>query len=607
MNVGNIKAWLIVCTLLIVGVVRVSAQDNLPWPPDTETLFAPGVEVVSVEIRETPYLPFGYELELDDEARLVRITDTSTQQVTEYPYPDEVSEGGRLTRHDYAGESNVLYQTEPSTDPLKIWRFDASAGIFTPIGLICGQMPWASGWQVLEFWLYQTLDNGLYVCFTGDGTLRGPINLTPEELGCIDVCEGKAVVSPDGQWLFYQQKIDKEPSSDSVVKFFSYRLDNGEILFIGEAIRDTGFLASEHMGYDGFSRWMSDTRGTIEFTYIGESSKDPRYTFEVNRANSLQSLPLFWPDLASREQEPVRYEEVITHAFRVFKSGAGGTERQTCTFTVYDATGLYQTELGYDCLGAQVMHRGEHYFTVTADGADVPDTHLVRFDAYTGKITTLFTDQIEWLYDVSEDGRIAVMVVDDDGIPNMVDSPDFFFGDDRSLILDDTAKVVVLDTQTGNVLYEAPATVSFNWVQAIVRWCGADCLVVTVPYVSTAMIQLDMPTFTLPIHPSDDEDVTFDACHYYVSTASVLSPDEGRLYADFAANLIIERATGKYARVFNPHICHPYYGRMKWLDDGRLELTLRSAMNDSNDRLSVIREAIYTLRIPALFDTANEP
>lgn len=597
MHTSNVRRWLIVCALLIVGVVQVSAQDNLPWPPDSETLFAPGVEVVSVEIRETPYLPSGYELELDDEARLVRVTDTSTQQVTEYPYPDEVSEGGRLTRHDYVGESNVLYQTEPSTDPLKIWRFDASAGIFTPIGLICGQMPWASGWQYLEFWLYQTLDNGLYVCFTGDGTLRGPINLTPEELGCSDTCEGKATVSPDGQWLFYQQKLDKEPYSNNVVKFFSYHFDDGEVLFIGEATRDTGLLASEQMGYDGFSNWVGNGRGTIEFTYFGESSKDPSYTFEVNRANSLESLPLSWPHLASRQQEPIRYEEVLTNAFLIFKAGSGGAERQDCTFTIYDVSGFYQTELGYDCLGAQVIRGGEHYFTVTADGADMPETHLIRFDAYTGEITTLFTDEIEWLYDVSEDGRIAVMIVDDDDSPNLVDSPDFFFGDDRSLILDDTAKVVVLDTQTGNVLYEAPATVSFNWVQAIVRWCGADCLVVTVPYVSTAMIQLDMPTFTLPIHPSDDEDVTFDACHYYVSTASVLSPDEGRLYADFAANLIIERATGKYIRVFNPHNCHPYYGRMRWLDDGRLELTLRSDMNNSSGRLSVIHEAIYTLRI----------
>lgn len=53
MNLQIVRRAVLVSVFLSVVMFPVSAQDNPPWPPDPDTLFAPGVEILSVEETES--------------------------------------------------------------------------------------------------------------------------------------------------------------------------------------------------------------------------------------------------------------------------------------------------------------------------------------------------------------------------------------------------------------------------------------------------------------------------------------------------------------------------------------------------------------------------
>lgn len=108
MNARIVRTWLLFCVLMVVSSMSASAQGNPPWPPDPETLFAPGVEVVSVEETQSTievtacgvssFMNSGWVYYVDD-ARVVHVCKVETGEIlaTLSLTPEEVG----YIQHDF--------------------------------------------------------------------------------------------------------------------------------------------------------------------------------------------------------------------------------------------------------------------------------------------------------------------------------------------------------------------------------------------------------------------------------------------------------------------------------------------------------------------------
>lgn len=503
------KIW---CFALVIGAASsVSiAQENPPWPPDRETLFAPGFEVVSVEYFELP-------------------EPTPTAALT--PYCDQ----------------------RPSSDH----RYNK--------------------------WVSVLRDDQWFICNIDSGEQRGPFQLTFD-----DVQLAPAAVTPDGEWLILGTSSG-EVTLPITTTYYSYHPATGQRHALGQVTIRSGINS---IGNNGFTRWLSTTRGAFEISYGGESVADEYYAFDVTQPDSFQLITSGW--MYDYYDDPPRYEYTETYAFTLWETGSFATTSR-CNFTLYDATGVYRREVGYDCIGARVFRAGEDYLTVRVDSPESAKSRLLRFNPHSGYEVTHLLDEIEWFVGVSPDGRYAALVIGTNGRVNLENyyPPYGTYPKYHSYYpLHETVSLVVLDVQAGKSVYEAPLELETEYAYSNLYhfWCGDDCFAYSTNCEHQTLLRFtDEKVITSPplaVQCGDDASGNF----------AKFSPDQQYILDDYCdAELeycLVDVETGERQRLFASKL--RYHTSANWLDDETLQVRLMPfSRSNSQDR----RMAVYTVSI----------
>ena len=421
--------------LLLLLPVPIQAQENALWPPDPMEIFAPGVEVVSVEIKE----PHLYNLPtIDNEKRVVRVFVELADEWREYPFPDEIKQfDPRISSYS---ENTLLLSTtlggEYSSIPLPEgqWLLNTDTGDYSRPELACGQLRAKPG---LGRWVINAEDQGktFFLCNTESEEQVGPIPLEQN-----DYLQA-ANISPDGKHAIIFAHLGN---------VYSYTFDTNGLIVLGSTC---GWEIQQ-------ADWIDDTRVFITSTNRADMSFPWRcyYLADATQPDSLEGVStVFKPFNITSFDNPRRYQWV---SYKDQKCYLTELNWETGQITDYDLDDL--------CSEGRIIPDDSEdrlYFEFTwptdaFSGMGYPikqptSSALVRYNPFTGNRINLLNGEIEWIEAISPDGLYAVVTIDDN---------DCFEADPREDPLMNLPpcesnkasepRHVVIDIKTGDMLYE---------------------------------------------------------------------------------------------------------------------------------------------------------
>jgi len=428
---------LVYCFLLLLLPGFAQAQEAAPWPPDPADIFAPGVEVVSVEIKE----PRPYNLPtVDNERRVIRVFDKSADEWREYPFPDEVERfSSQISSYS---ENTLLLSTvlggEYGFTPLPEgqWLLNTDTGEFFRPELVCGQLqakPGMGRWVIYPKYNQQTPP---YLCNTKTGDRAGPLIL---------------------EQFDYLEDVYALPDARYAVIFgiggtvYGYDFQTNLLIRLG-SVSGSAIHITE---------WIDETRVFIYATDQADMTFPWQnyYLGDVTQADSLEQVTqVFKPNYITLRDNPKRYEWVSYKDQRCYLTELNW---ETDQITDYPLNGL--------CSEGTIIPDGsndrlyfEFYWPDNAFGMGYPikqptSSELVRYNPFTGTRIDLLNGEIEWVEAISPDGLSAAVIMDDndcfeaypreDPLENLPPCESNEVSEPRH---------VVIDLKTGDTLYEQP-------------------------------------------------------------------------------------------------------------------------------------------------------
>jgi hypothetical protein len=411
--------------LLLVPFALANAQETLPWPPDPAAIFAPGVEIVeSGLVVHPPDLRPTY----DNDARVVRVYQEDTGDWREYPYPDEISE---LTGIDSYSEGVLLlitirgrgiYGTSP--DPTGYWLLNMVTGEFSRPELMCGELHAREGegeWVILE-----------------EGA-----NIAPE---LCHIGSGERIPLPIDDYLYPNAGVTVSPDGRRAVFFgypevYVYTFETGEILHLGN---------TQAIDFR-FAYWLGNEQVLIEDTEMADMSFPWIYYSlgQVTEEKSLDQVTVAYkPGHITMLANPQRYEWVDYHDGKCYLVHVHVENGQRDEYDLQDlceqGIPLPDTE---DRLFSPWRGESLGSYFYHPESRD-----LVRFNPYTGERRDLMSGEIEFILDISADGRYAVLVLDDNGQLDMLteDERQYLHREDRPIHF----RLAIISLETGDALHE---------------------------------------------------------------------------------------------------------------------------------------------------------
>lgn len=277
-------------------------------------------------------------------------------------------------------------------------------------------------------WVPMHIDEKLYVCSMATGELSHPID--PRFWWLPDN------VSPNGEWIVLFALDEPEDTIFAYYAVYGYETATG----------NTHFLGYWDYGDRSSINWLTDHDFRLWTTTMGTWSTSYRYSGIVNQPNSLDfvmsgfvnSYPRFFDN-------PPRYELVP-------RQSQSGRHQPPCTLEVYDLTTRTQHvyDIGNLCDYGIIIPNSHGDRLYISYGEDL--STLLRFNPITGDTETLFSSEIEWLHNVSPDGRYAVIGLDHNGQIDLFPDPPFEVWDFLPLI--ERTNPVLFDLETQQIVYQ---------------------------------------------------------------------------------------------------------------------------------------------------------
>jgi hypothetical protein len=418
-------------------------------------------------------------------------------------------------------------------------------------------------------WVYVTEGEETILCFTETDERRGPL---PDYDGVWeDERYSSIYTSPDGHTLLVANVVFVELNASLLVHYFAYTLQNDTLTPLG-VLHDGSQLswASIHPG-----SWVSETKGIL-FGRGWSGSGAPTYVFDTSRPNSLEPFVagyLYSPDF---ELVPPRYEYIRTNRLLEVRSGSRYTEREPCQFSLYDASGAYHHELGYDCTGANIVRASEEYLYVRVDHAPAETSTLVRLDPYSGETTEVFAGEIEGIVSASPDGRFALLVMDNNGSIDMVNQYELDNIDGPVLLrLLQQPYLIVLDMETNQVRFDSR---NYDWSSEISAsvpqlhsvWCSNTCILMSYPQQSTTQIILNEELI-------ETNSITFSTSAFLSGNSpsfiEVSPTDQHHVLIGLRSiPMLFDFENGTMSAILTEDALERYHPIVRWNPDGNLEV-----------------------------------
>jgi hypothetical protein len=580
-------AGLMLLIALAPGMSR--AQEDAPWPPDPEAIFAEGVEVVAVELIEYSSFRPGIGPYADNSSRRVLTPD---QWMQGYPYPEGVE------HIDYVYERSdgtyIVVLDDPSESPSsQTARASASlilhpsTGEYTNAEAVCGDMIRALPGE--ERWRFYTSNNNndVYLCFTGTGETEGPL---PNDLVGGDgqnwlIAHPSA--GPDGRWIAL---LGNSSPDDDSYQLFSYSVATNSVTPPG-SIELVGLNRNV-----GIGNWVSNNQGAIYDNPEEWYLPSKYYSFDVTHPDSVEFMFWGWPIY---DDDLMRYEDVDTDFRMRRNTGTVPNEYIPCTLNTYDATGVHHYVFGFYCIPIPtdiedcrdaLRFDGDYFFLRIDSDSDTYST-LVYFDVEYRQATELLEGEIERILGISPSGRFIALVIDDDEQLELADvcGTQWYGMED--------ARLAVFDRETGTIVYETEnfgtRSNDLMWVadnefvfymDGIIRSLPVEaerCCIVVTGFGSSVRL--------VTVRPGEN---AFARTVYWVGRGRplVLSPDERYLItgSSYYNYTLIDFHSGNIIPITRDE--KPDYDdiRISWNETG--ELVAR--VSEQRD------EAVYTIRLP---------
>lgn|GEM_PF-6230276 len=623
--------------LFVITASSFALQDEDPWHPEPETLFAPGVEVEEVIVEDIPQFSRpANEPQFDNDARILKIFDSDTEQWSEFSYPDAIPNIYRV--EPYEGDFwllSTIVDRQPygrADDPAGQWLLNIKTRSFTRPEMICGQ-------------LRETRRDfeGNWVTYyeTPPDTSTPPVNSTVALCHTKTLDQRTLVVSD----IFYSDEYGSLSPDETKVAligdrgYYIYDLEADTLIRIGELSepydnRSIGWLGNEYIVVR--EDWRPDSMPQA-YISLGEATKADSLT-RITSYEEFQASPWF-----EVRENPERYEWID---YREDGCYLEWIETETGHREAFFMGGLCEvgTLLTEDPFGDRLF--SPYSFENVNEGDDLApsvylsyDRELVRFNPFTGERIDLLRGEIEAVLDIDPESNYAAIVLDDNG---------FFDLEDRDVTpsrafpiepLPNNYQLAILDLHTGEILYQhrVESTLGFEWYE--VASLNSDTGQVSGGRIPISGGQVPMGNMfsigagefivrteqlKLLADGSSDIDPLDDQLVEVRESSTVITPLSGIVYLTTSENThflmlsqvenlivslsIYSRETGKYMPLIPELTSRGYFGNYDY--DGVLEMkwqnySLNIRRGSEPDIIEVMlhnnelqQRAIYRVRLP---------
>lgn len=569
------KALLVLSFLLLANGILIGQDNQTPWPPDPETLFAEGVEVLDVELLEMSPRSFA-----DNEARIIHIYNEAVGEWQEYNYPDD--QGGYYYLTERSNGTFLLTSTSP---PAK-WEINPTENSITPLELVCGDETAALLGEGEWHYIAEGEAERAYLCFTETDERIA----LPDEISNFDVdLMSEPTISPDGNWLVVINVVSEyvnNQESDSY-DVYSFEIATAQLNHLGRIYDD--MMASYPPSI--LHNWVSNTKGLISYGPPQESISKSYYGFDVSQSDNLELLVQGW--MYDFYRDPPRYDYVTTSGFLSWKTGSEIFPEDTrCVFLRYDPTGLQQHDLGYDCIGADVAVWDNRLATLRLDSDPSEFSTLISYDLNTREFTEIVSGEIEWWF-----GGLSgyvLLLMDDSGQIDLVDFYPMYglydITDYQSLGRGiEGAFISVWDTTTGEFVYDSRSALrASSDGDVFAQWITNNHFLYS--------LDRGNPSLTLvELNGDEAEEYTIEGVSLNSISGLQISPNGYRMlvYSQQENTFgIADFASGEVLPLLNSNITATYDVVFEWIDDNTL--TIRVSQNEQTG----ITRAAYTVQVP---------
>lgn len=446
--------YLSIILLFALPSASMAVQDETPWYPAPEDLFAPGVEVEALIVEDVPqYARPANEPQFDNEARQLRIFDADTERWLEFAYPESIPyvSSVKLYEGDVWLVSTITgrgtYYSEPN--PAGQWLLNINTGVFTQPELICGELRETRA----DF-------DGRWVVYVEPSTENTPRQLPVT----VELCQTKAL---DKRTFTLEEPLktsgaNLSPDGTKVAfvgwaNYYLYDLETDMLLRLGEGhneIRSTAWYGNDYLviseaNIPDSSPWvfisLANADQVDSLTHIGTTLK---FGSEAANFRWMQNPErIEWTDYDEDEERCY---------FNWLERETGRQER--FPIDLLCTVGMILTD---DPLGDRLFDR-IIYEPVEVTGSEDERTLLrplyrevVRYNLTIGERTDLIEDEVEMIFDIDAESNYAAIVLDQDGIFDLQDrdlapNSDVLYPETRQ---PHDFQFAILNLHTGEILY----------------------------------------------------------------------------------------------------------------------------------------------------------
>jgi hypothetical protein len=444
----KLAALLTFCLVLLL-TSAVYAQD-VPWPPDSAALFAPGVEVVEAEVFEqSANAPAAGDLNftIDNDARTIRWYHRELDQWNVYPYPDEVDSFRPLPWDEYQDRLLLYQKTMPYfnalvPDPAGALWFNTQTGEFNTPEVRCGLANVGRFRDQLVFYPDEQLGRtALCDMQTGDMLYLLPRNFNPiDEI--YTVLPVQPVPLTGDEWVVVIGTDGLTPLGNYTA--YSIERQTGQIRRLGDFQRQ---------GSAWVSGWATDRLIMISTRDSSEWSGCSIYLADVTQVDSVEYATSSIRYCPEYKHDPPRLES----SFDPLNADMPSIQCWRIIYNI-ESRQMHSLDYGDMCWPEIGSVDGDGYYRDPVGEEKYP-VDVVRFNVHTQERVELYRGEVEQIVWISDDEREAVLAMDNNG------RIDLMPGADTQWVHMEGGTLALVDLTNDTIVYETSAGWdSYSWL-----------------------------------------------------------------------------------------------------------------------------------------------